>query len=179
MLAVAILLHGCRGRVAPAAVPPPLQPVQGGWRLDHEKTLAAWQAERVPAAEIAQARAVGPSSRLHPDMTIVGDVAVLSGFPEGEYRFFALHPHDRWICGKAWHHEDRHDPGDMSKCYVRLEPKDGELRLSVRMEDAGAELDDPDVSEMPTTAGSAAECQADAAPEPDWSPWATFVFVKK
>ena len=48
-------------------------------------------------------------------MVIKGNRAELSGFPAGEYHFFALHTHGQQVCGKAWHHEDRYDPGDMSK----------------------------------------------------------------
>lgn len=178
ILVVSLVLTGCGGPDAIRPVPPLLRPVQGAWRFDLDKTLAALQAEGVPAAEISKARAAGPSARLHPDMAIDDDVAVLAGIPEGEYAFFELHPHDRWICGKAWHHEDRHDPGDMTKCYVRLEVKDGELRLSRRMEDGPANPDDPDVLNR-APEGSASRCQADFAREPDWTPWTTVVFVKE
>ena len=58
---------------------------------------------------------------MHNDMKISGNcAAVRSGVPSAEYRLFATHEHGGKVCGKAWHHEDRFDPGDMSKCYVRL-----------------------------------------------------------
>ena len=119
----------------------------------------------VPAAEIAAAaKTKGDPYPLHADMSINGNVAVLKGSPEGEYFFFAVHPHGQWLCGKAWHHEDRHDPGDMTKCYVRLELKDQDLHLSVRMEDSD-NPNDPDLTKLPAAAGSAGTCRADAAPD--------------
>ena len=157
---------------------PLMQPFQGPWTFDPAKTVARWQADAVPAAEVAQAKAMGAA--LHPDMTIGGDAAVLAGAVEGEYAFFALHPHNQWVCGKAWHHEDRHDPGDMSKCYARLELKeDGkELHLSLRLANLAANPNDPDVMNMPPTAGSASTCGADKAPPAAWSPWRTYEFVR-
>jgi hypothetical protein len=112
-------------------------------------------------------------------MTITNDTAILSPMPlEGEYKFFALHPHNRWTCGKAWHHEDRNDPGDMNKCYARLEVKDADLHLSLRDDDNPANPNDPDVVTMPTLAGSSTNCGADAAPDPPWSAWRTYVFER-
>ena len=156
---------------------PLLQPFQGPWKFDLDKSLALWQAQGVPAATLAQARGQAKVVPLHEDMKIKGNVAVLGGTLEGEYFFYALHSHDQRVCGKAWHHEDRHDPGDMSKCYVRLELKNAELHLSQRLEEDSANPDDPDVANPPPT-GSAESCNADAAPEPAWSPWMTYVFVK-
>ena len=158
---------------------PLLQPFAGQWQFHLDKTLAAWKAAGVPAAEIAAAEKMkGAPYPLHADMSIQGNVAVLKGSPEGEYFFFGVHPHGQWVCGKAWHHEDRHDPGEMSKCYVRLELKDQELHLSVRMEDGGPNPNDPDLTKLPAAAGSAGTCRADAAPDPPWSKWETYVFVR-
>ena len=186
LLAVALSVGCDRSASTPGGGPtgagarktPLMQPFQGPWKFDAAKTVARWQADAVPAAEVAQAQAMGAA--LHPDMTIGGDAAVLAGPIEGEYAFFALHPHNQWVCGKAWHHEDREDPGDMSKCYARLELReDGkELHLSLRMEEDAANPNDPDVMNMPATAGSASNCGADGAPAPAWSPWRTYVFVR-
>jgi hypothetical protein len=161
-----------------AAAAPILQPFQGPWRFSLAKTLAYWQAKGVPASEIAQARATAKSFPLHPDMSIQNDTAVLPGMIEGEYRFFALHPHNQWVCGKAWHHEDRHDPGDMDKYYVRLEIQGADLHLSVRIPEDAADPADPDVTNTSLTAGSAATCGADALATPPWSPWRTYVFER-
>ena len=167
-------LHGCDhgggGGGGNPAVPPVLAPFQGDWRFSLPKTLARWQADGVPQGEIAQAQALAKSFPPHPDMKLEGDTAVLAGPVEGSYQFFALHPHAQWLCGKAWHHEDRHDPGDMGKYLVRLELRDEDLHLSVRIHDAAADPADPDVSNTPLTAGSASNCPADAAPTPPWSP---------
>jgi hypothetical protein len=170
------------GATAPpggGTVVPILQPYHGAWRFSLPKTLARWQADGVPAAEIAQAKTLAQQFPLHPDMVITNDTAILSPQPlEGEYKFFALHPHNPWTCGKAWHHEDRHDPGDMSKCFVRLEVKDSDLHLSLRDDENPANPNDPDVATTPTLAGSATNCGADAAPDPPWSAWRTYVFER-
>ena len=161
-----------------------MQPFQGKWKFDLERTLALWKAKGVAASQIAQLRATRQASiPLHPDLRIEGNLAVLLGPGplEGEYTFFAMHPHNQSACGKAWHHEDRHDPGDMSKCYARLELKENgaELYLSLRNEEDAASPNDPDATNMPPAAGSAATCGADAAPNPPWSAWETYVFVKE
>lgn len=176
-LSLVLAISGCGGTNSPSS--PLLQPVQGHWRFDLENTLAVWQSRGVPPEQIAQTRAMNRRFPLHQDMTIDGDLAILSGFPQGEYHFFAVHPHDGRVCGKAWHHEDRHDPGDMSKCYTRLELRDGELHLAVRMQDGGPDLHDPDLSDQPAPIGSPDQCGADVAQEPTWSPWQTYVFVRE
>ena len=170
---------GGAGPFGPPVMTPIMQPFQGAWRFSLAKTLALWQAEGVPAAEIAQAKTLAASFALHPDMTITGDTAVLSPLPlVGEYKFFALHPHNQWVCGKAWHHEDRNDPGDMSKLLARLKLDAADLHVAQRVDENSADPNDPDVTKLPTLAGSAATCTADAAPDPPWSPWRTYVFEK-
>jgi hypothetical protein len=167
---------------SPAAnspAPAILAPFQGEWRFSLPKTIARWQADSVAPAEIAEAQAVAKQMPLHPDMQIQNDTAILPGVVEGSYQFFALHPHPQWLCGKAWHHEDRHDPGDMDKYFVRLQLRGPDLHLSVRIHDDAADPSDPDVTTMPLTAGSAATCPADPAPTPPWSPWRTYVFERR
>jgi hypothetical protein len=168
------------GPFGPPVMTPMMQPFQGSWRFSLAKTLAQWQTDGVPAAEIAQAKTIAAKFPLHPDMAITGDTAVLSPLPlTGEYKFFALHPHDGWVCGKAWHHEDRNDPGDMDKYLTRLQLRDtGDLLLAVRIHEDAADPKDPDVTTMPTLAGSATTCTADTDPEPPWSPWRTYVFER-
>src|SRR4051794_6608239 len=92
-----------------------LGPFQGDWRFSLSKTLAQWKAEGVPEDVIAQARKAANIVPLHPDMKLRDNVALLPGVVEGEYLFYALHSHAQFVCGKAWHHEDRHDLGDMDK----------------------------------------------------------------
>jgi hypothetical protein len=159
---------------------PLMQPYQGPWKFDLQKTLALWRVKGIPAAEIAEAKKLSAVVPVHPDMTITGNGALFTGSPLGSYDFFALHQHNQWVCGKAWHHEDRNDPGDMDKYYTRLElTEDGrELRLSTRVEEDAANPTDPDVTNMPPTAGSATTCGADAAPAAQWSSWRTYVFVR-
>ncbi len=181
---VLLVLSSCdRGRGSgsggTAAVPPILSPFQGDWRFSLPKTIAHWQANGVPQDELAQAQALPGTIPLHPDMKIQSDITLLAGVVEGSYHFFALHPHNQWVCGKAWHHEDRHDPGDMEKYFVRLELSDADLHLSVRIPEDSADPADPDITNMPVTAGSAANCAADAATTPPWSPWRTYVFERR
>lgn len=121
---------------------------------------------------------MGKAFPVHADMNIQNDTALLPGTVAGSYQFFALHAHNQWACGKAWHHEDVNDPGDMDKYLVRLELRDADLHLSVRTHDSAADPADPDVTNMPLTANSASNCPADAGPTPPWSPWRTYVFVR-
>ena len=96
---------------------------------------------------------------------------------DGEYLFFALHPEGQGVCGKAWHHENRTDPGNhISKHYVRLQIKDGDLWLSDR-EQEDVDPNDPELANMPVTGGSATTCMADKAPAREWSPWLTYIFA--
>ena len=177
MVASLMALVSCKpaggGGGAPAAATPALlQPFQGNWRFSLTKTLAQWQADGVPAAE---------TFPLHQDMSISGTRAILvGGGPlEGSYDFFALHPHNAWsVCGKAWHHEDRHDPGDMDKWCVRLQIKAGDLHMPLRGDESPPNTNDPDIVTTPPLAGSAGTCTADGLPNPPWSPWRTYVFER-
>ena len=171
-LVVVVMLSGCGNAGSPSPPVALLSPYQGPWQFDARKTDALWRSQLTPADRIAW------GVPRHPDMTLSGSVAVLPGPIEGEYAFFALHRHDQWVCGKAWHHEDRQDHGDMGKCYVRLERAGPDLHLSVRMHDGHPDLDDPDLTNMPPTAGSKDTCSADAPAGPPWSPWMTYVFVR-
>ena len=184
-----------------------LKPFQGKWRFDQQRTLAQWEAEGMGKEELARVRdsyrrlaeteipaqaqealraaGVDPNNlaesmgRMHPDLTFEGHVAICNGFPAGEYRLFGIHEHDEYVCGKAWHHEDRFDPGDMSKCYVRLAIEGGNLHLQMRMQDGLPDLSDPDLTDkLPILAGSASTCDADDPAGKDWSEWTTYVFVR-
>lgn len=161
-----------------------LTPFAGRWTCDLEKTLAARLAAGAAKDEVDQLRQihqVSSAGGLHPDVTFSGDTAVYAHFNilESEYLFFGLHRHDNTVCGKAWHHEDRHDPGDMSKCYVRLAVKEGDLWMDVRMKES-LDLDDPDLLATPATEdGSADDCQADKPDGSDWSAWETYVFTRR
>lgn len=179
---VAAGLSGCApGNGAPVAAEdsPLLAPFQGQWRCDIEQTLAARKAGGASDDAIGAIRALldrDPKMfRLHPDLTITDVLATGDESPVSEYRFFGLHRHDDLVCGKAWHHEDRHDPGDMSACRVRLRLVDGRLHLAVRMQDGLPDLNSPDLVSMPVE-GDASRCDADSPSGPDWGGWETYVF---
>lgn len=178
---VCLFLAACgnagSGTGLPATTTPLLQPFQGAWKFDLNKTLALWQSQGVSAQQIAQAQSFAQMYPLHGDIELTQNVATIHGVVEGEYYFFAQHQHNQWVCGKAWWHEDRHDPGDMAKCYTRLEIINGDLHLSMRLEDGLPALNDPDLVTMPVQSGSVTNCQADGAPNPPWSPWQTLVFT--
>jgi hypothetical protein len=155
----------------------------GQWDFDFEKTLDAQKAGGATDQQIETLRKLYAENpllgKMHPDMTISGNEAVCAGTPAGEYRFFAMHEHDGKMCGKAWHHEDRFDPGDMSKCYVRLKLDGDRLTFDLRMQEQ-PDLNDPDLrATLPAEADSAAACDADHPAGSDWSDWTTFVFVRK
>lgn len=160
-----------------------LAPLTGSWVRDVEKTLEAQKAagageEQVAALREFYARSAEFGGMLS-EMTITGNEAV--GKDGSEYRFFAMHQHDGKICGKAWHHEDRYDPGDMSKCYARMKLDGKVLYLEVKMKDGLPDLNDPDLgpSSLPAEGGSAATCDADTPAGSDWGEWTTTVFARK
>ncbi len=161
-----------------------LSPFAGEWIFDFEKTLDAFKDAGRTDDEIASLRKLYAENpqfcSLHPNMKITGDVVVCAGVPSAEYRLFAMHDHDGKVCGKAWHHEDRFDPGDMSKCRVRLAIKDSNLYMDVKMQDGSPDLNDPDLRSMPPAeGGSAANCDADKPAGSNWSEWTTYVFSRK
>lgn len=165
-------------------VPAPLlDPFAGAWTCSVPATLAAREAAGVPAEETTRLREFlekTPGVQLfHSDFTIRGNLAIGAGLPSSEYRFFSLHRHGPQVCGKAWHHEDRFNPGDMSKCYVRLELVDGRLHFRYRMQDGLIDLNDPDLKETLAVVGDAAGCTADKPPGGDWSEWMLLVFDRK
>ncbi|MBL8850295.1 MAG: hypothetical protein JNG89_11450, partial [Planctomycetaceae bacterium] len=127
------------GPFGPAKSTPLLAPFVGSWTRDFEKTLAASAAAGATPEEIAQTRAyyakVPQLAELGARLTIAGDLVLGDPFAHSEYRLFALHTHGTHVCGKAWHHEDRFDPGDLSKCYVRLQLVEGDLHFETRMLD--------------------------------------------
>jgi len=185
-------LSGCEGDMArpgdgPFGAPAEsrlLAPFAGAWIFDFEKTLDAQKAAGVKDEQIDTLRKLYSDNpqfgKMHPDVTITGNEAVCSGIPPAEYRFFAMHEHNGKVCGKAWHHEDRFDPGDMSKCYVRLALKDNNLSFEMRMKDGLPDLNDPDLrSSPPAESGSEAQCDANNPSGKDWSQWTMFVFVKQ
>lgn len=158
-----------------------LSPISGRWAFDFEKTLAAQQEAGKSAEEIERLRkfySANPQfGKMHPDLAITGDVAV--GGVGSEYRFFAMHEHDGKVCGKAWHHEDRFDPGDMTKCYVRLLVTGDRLDFAVKMQDGMPDLNDADLKLSPRPeSGSAATCDADHPPGKNWNEWTTYVFTR-
>jgi len=187
MLFVALI--GCesdadRGPFGPAEKSALLAPFAGEWIFDSEKTLEALKSAGATDKQIEGLRKLGTENplvgQMHANMKITGDVAVGTGDLSSEYRFFAMHSHDKKVCGKAWHHEDRFDPGDMSKCYVRLMIKDSNLYMDVKMKDGYPDSDDPDLrSSPPPEGGSAANCNAENPAGSDWSEWATYVFSRK
>jgi hypothetical protein len=161
-----------------------LSPFAGAWVFDFDRTLDAQKAAGASDEELRhlrELRAQNPQvAKMHADLTITGNEAVGSGAPSCEYRFFGLHRHDAKVCGKAWHHEDRFDPGDMSKCYVRLSQLENVLRLEVRMQEESPALDDPELkSSPPVELDSAAHCDADKPAGGKWSEWTTYVFARR
>jgi len=193
------VLTGCGGGGAVSSGPfgapdhiPLLKPFAGEWAFDFEKTLAQRKAEGVPEEQLAPIRKYrldNPNSgNLHADLSIEGNVAVSPGLAlapgvtlTAEYRMFALHQHGSKVCGKAWHHEDRNDPGDMSKCYVRLQIKDELLYLEVKSQDGNPDLNDPDLGLSSLPPESPLEkCDAESPAGIDWSEeWELYVFKRK
>ena len=91
-----------------------------------------------------------------------------------------MHQHNGKICGKAWHHEDRFDPGDMSKCFVRLSIIDNRLQFEIKMLEDSLDPADPDLNPSPPIdLESAAKCDAEKPVPGDSSRWSTFIFTRR
>lgn len=165
---------------------PILDPFQGHWVFDQEGTDALRIAAGAKQADLDKERELLKKmpGLSHPDLILKGNVGVepvtfMGQTREGELLFFALHEHGEWVCGKAWRHEDRNDPGDMSKCHVRLKIKDGRLELLTREQEGSVDLSDADLQKMPLAEGSAETCKADGLPAKDWSPWMPTAYKRK
>jgi hypothetical protein len=154
-------------------VVPLLSPIQGRWVFDAKQTQAAngWPQ---------------PGDNL-PDLSIAHNVAV--GGDGSEYWFFGLHEHDGVICGKAWYHEDRNDPGDMWKCHVRIECSGDRLVLHDFNRDDVDTTADPDFiamwdmsmkrqTMMPLVNAPANQCDAPPPAGEDGYEWYKYVFVR-
>jgi hypothetical protein len=189
LASIAILLSssGCEnaadtGPLGPPSHSPLLQVFSGAWRFDLHKTLNAMRASGASAEEIDLFRKHYGNPRnvpMHANLTLNGNVAVCSGEPSAEYRFFGMHMHGDEVCGKAWHHEDRFEPGDMSKCYARLTMKGDDLHLKIRMSVDPPEENDPEFRAIPPAeSGSAENCDADKPNSGKWDEWTTFVFSR-
>lgn len=165
------------GPLGPPDGSPLLSPFAGKWVFDFDKTLAAQEAAGVSEEQIAELRKLFADNpilgKMHEDLMIKGNVVFGVGTPSSEYRLFAVHEHGSKVCGKAWHHEDRFDPGDMSKCYVRFSIVDGDLHLEVNMLDEPLDVNDPDLLSTPVEA-DLSNCDADKHDSDDW---ATYVFT--
>jgi hypothetical protein len=175
---VSLALAGCSpsamdGPFGPPRHSPLLTPYAGNWVLEIEKTVAAQKAAGAKDEEIAAIRKEFTEiSRIYNtkfDARIDGNQAVGIGLPRSEYRMFAMHHHGSKLCGKAWHHEDRYDPGDMSKCNVRLSIQSGDLYLEVNMHEEDVSEADPDFLAEPPVEGDSARCDADKQNPKHWN----------
>lgn len=161
---------------------PLLSPFAGDWAYDIDGTLAVLEKAGTPKEETDLIRKLHDEAPqvTQGELRFEGNVATALGKRPEEYRFFSMHQHDGYICGKAWHHEDRFDYGDMSKCHVRLRIQNGLLEMRVRSLDGIADPDDRDLLVDPPTEGGAAEtCEAEHPTEDEWSDWMIVVFRRK
>lgn len=172
------------GPLGSPAASPLMKPFEGVWTVDFEKTLGAQRAGGALEESIAATRKFHTE---HPELWTMqgslrfsGNTAVGEGMLQQEYWCFGLHEHDGWVCGKAWHHEDRHDPGDMSKCCVRFRLDGNDLHFDLRMQDGLPDLNDPDLLTTPAPeGGSATTCDAEKPAGQDWGEWSRTVYVRK
>ena len=160
-----------------------MTPFAGEWIFDLDKTLVSLKKAGATDEHLAQLRTSytgnPPRRNMHSDITFDGNVAVGAGPVSSEYRFFGMHKHGSKICGKAWHHEDRYDPGDMSKCHVRLEIVDGDLSIEVKMQEGLPDSNDPDLSSLPLVEGDVAKCDVDTKGDRMRGNWMTYVFSRR
>jgi len=172
------------GPLSPPQASPLMKPFEGVWAVDQEQTFEAQRAAGVSEEVIARLRemsARNPELReLHSRLRFTGNVALGEGGLAQEYWCFGLHEHDGWVCGKAWHHEDRYDPGDMSKCCVRFRLDGENLLFDLRLQDGLPDLNDPDLLTPPAPeGGSATTCDAEKPAGRDWGEWSRTVYVRK
>jgi hypothetical protein len=149
---------------------PLLEPYKGRWRLDLKLTgdprvdQASGPLIAMPAVET--------------DIVIKGQFITELTVPEGQYRLFAAHSHDGWICARAWYHEDRHDDGDMSKCHVQMRLDGPDLHFQVRHAGRGVEFTDPDFASNPPVIGlDQSQCSLANDVDYDWQPWLSYVYT--
>jgi hypothetical protein len=178
---------GALGKPRPSAL---LAPFAGTWVFDFDKTIDAQQTAGATKDEIERLRKMYAQDpqfrRLYADLVITGNQAVGSGIPSEEYDFFAMHQHGNKVCGKAWHHEDRNDPGDMTKCYIRMAMVENRLQLEVRILGQSPDLSDPDMAALtaqnpsspPVDLDTSAKCDADKPATGEWTPWTISVFTR-
>jgi len=167
-----------------------LDPFQGQWNCDRAGTFALWKSQgksdRVKSTEESDKRldeefaknhdptlAVLRRDSPHCDITIKGNIIFGRGALAEEYDLFGLHAHGSVVCGKAWFHEDRNDPGDMSKVWIRLELVGDELRIHIKGGDF-PDQENADLLERPTLV-DASKCET-ANEKVDSQLWNSYVF---
>jgi hypothetical protein len=85
------------------------------------------------------------------------------------------------VCGKAWHHEDKSDYGDMTKCAVQLAMVGDTLEFRYKMlHDGPPDPSDPDASSPPIVADAdtAATCAIKVPKDAGFGDWMTYVFAR-
>jgi len=151
----------------------------GRWEFDAENTFALMEQRIDNRDAIRISRQFHTQATpLHQHLIISGTTLTGDGVPSEEYRLFALHQHGDVLCGKAWHHEDRHDPGDMSKCFIQLKLVDSKLKLTVNQLDGLPDLDDPDLH-SPAPIGDPNGCEASDQIDSEPNKWAVYFFDKR
>jgi hypothetical protein len=167
-----------------------LEPFQGQWDCDRAATFALWKSQgkndSVKSTEEFEkhmddefAKSHEPAIRElrrdspHGDITIKGNIIFGRGALAEEHDLFALHAHGSVVCGKAWFHEDRNDPGDMSKVWIRLELVGDELRIHIK-DGESPEQEDADLLERPTLV-DASKCET-ANDKVESQLWNSYVF---
>ncbi len=144
-----------------------LEPFQGNWKFQRRQIE---DEEQTPGA----ARITGG-----PDLQIEGHIITEQTVLQSEYRLFEVHEHEGRICGKAWLHEDPHDPGDMSKVLVTLAVVGDKLTFRTRHANRSASPNDPDSQgDIPVLSKTPTECPVAQAQDEDWGPWVTFDYTR-
>lgn len=154
----------------------------GKWVCNNERTDELQMKHGVSKEEIEvgkQYRKEHPEwGKSHEDIVFSDDVASTLGWTASEYKFFHMHKHGDTLCGKAWFHEDRNDPGDMSECRVKLSLVNDELHFQLRTLSGPPNLDDYDAFSEPPFTIDPAVCDAENPKGTVWEPWTYFVFER-
>jgi hypothetical protein len=143
-----------------------LEPFQGEWTFHNR-----------PETEQDSAKSFHVSGG--PDLRIDGHIITEQTPMGSEFRLFELHEHDGRVCGKAWFHEDPHDPGDMSKVFVTLAIDNNTLTLRIHHPTHSVDINDPDLKHAnPVISKTPSLCPVAAVDDSDSEGWDVVNYIR-
>jgi hypothetical protein len=143
-----------------------LEPFQGEWKF-HNRPETGQHSSKVLQGSGG------------PDLRINGHIITEQTPMGSEFRLFELHEHDGRVCGKAWFHEDPHDPGDMSKVYITMELDDNTLTLRTHYPTESVDINDPDLQHAnPVISKTPSVCPVASMDDGDSEAWDVVNYIR-